>query len=48
MCFNKNERYIFNEIYDPITMILSEPENVKKILHAKDYEDFIQLMVSLL
>lgn len=30
MCFNKNERYIFNEIYDPITMILSEPENVKK------------------
>lgn len=48
MCFNKNERYIFNEIYDPITMILSEPENVKKILNAKDYEDFIQIMVSLL
>ena len=48
MCFNKNERYIFNEIYDPITMILSEPENVKKILHAKDYDDFIKSMVSLL
>lgn len=48
MCFNKNERYIFNEIYDPITMILSESENVKKILNAKDYDDFIQLMVSLL
>lgn len=48
MCFNKNERYIFNEIYDPITMILSEPENVKKILHATDYDDFIKIMVSLL
>ncbi len=48
MCFNKNERYIFNEIYDPITMILSESENVKKILNVKNYEDFIQTMVSLL
>lgn len=48
MCFNKDERYIFNEIYDPITMILSEPENVKKIMTAENYEQFIQLMVSLL
>ena len=48
MCFNKNERYIFNEIYDPITMILSEVENVTKILKAKSFEDFIQIMVSLL
>lgn len=48
MCFNKNERYIFNEIYDPITMILSEPDNVKKVLNSKNYEDFIQIMVSLL
>lgn len=46
MCFNVNERYIFNEIFDPITMILSEPENVKKIIMASNYEDFIQNMIS--
>ena len=48
MCFNKNERYMFNEIYEPITMILSESENVKKILTSKDYNDFIKNMVEML
>lgn len=48
MCFNINERYIFNEIFDPITMILSESENVKKIIASKSYEEFIHTMVSLL
>lgn len=48
MCFNKNERYMFNEIYEPITMILSESENVKKILTSKDYDEFIQNLVDLL
>lgn len=48
MCFSKNERYIFNEIYDPVTMILSEPENVRKILQSHTYEEFIASMVSLL
>lgn len=48
LCFNINERYIFNEIFDPITMILSENENIKKIILSKDYEEFIQTLVSLL
>lgn len=48
MCFNINERYIFNEIFDPITMILSESENIKKICSSNTYEQFIQNMVSLL
>ena len=48
MCFNKSERYMFNEIYEPITMILSEAENVKKVLAARTYEEFIDTMVSLL
>lgn len=48
MCFNINERYIFNEIFDPITMILSESENVRRIISSKTYEEFIQNMVSLL
>lgn len=47
MCFNKSERHIFNEIYEPITMILSEPENVRKILAAQDYEEFIRIFSSL-
>lgn len=48
LCFNINERYIFNEIFDPITMILSESENVRKITASKSYEDFIQNLVNLL
>lgn len=48
LCFNINERYIFNEIFDPITMLLSEPENVRKIIVSETYEDFIQNMVNLL
>lgn len=48
LCFNINERYIFNEIFDPITMILSEPENVRKITSSISYEDFIQNMIQLL
>lgn len=48
MCFNKNERYVFNEIYEPITMILSNHNNVEKVLETQDYEDFINTMVNLL
>lgn len=48
MCFNRSERYMFNEIYEPITMILSEAENVKKVLATRTYEEFIETMVSLL
>lgn len=48
LSFNNNERYIFNEVFEPITMILSEPENIKKILSCENYDEFIQLMVSLL
>lgn len=48
LCFNINERYIFNEIFDPITMILSEADNIKKIISSNTYEDFIHNFVSLL
>ncbi|TDW25094.1 lichenan operon transcriptional antiterminator [Breznakia blatticola] len=46
LSFNINERFIFNEIFDTITMILSEPENVKQIIQAKDADQFIELLVS--
>lgn len=48
MCFNKHERFIFNQIYDPITMILNDKANLKKIIESQDYESFISTMVSYL
>lgn len=48
LCFNINERYIFNEIFDPITMVLSEHENVKKLILCNTYDEFINCFVSLL
>lgn len=46
LSFNKNERYIFVEIFDTLTMILTESENINKIIKAENYEEFIQLLVS--
>lgn len=48
LCFNINERHIFNEIFDPITMILSESENIRKVTACRNYEEFIDTMVDLL
>jgi len=41
LCFNKNERYIFNEIFEPLTMILTEKENLKTVLKCRDYTSFV-------
>lgn len=48
MAFNRNERYLFTKTFEPITMILSEPENVKRITSCTTYEQFIMELVSLL
>lgn len=48
MCFNKDERRIFNEIYEPLTMTLSEPENVRAIVKCRTYEDFISKIISMI
>lgn len=47
LCFSSKERIIFNEIYETLTMILSEPNNFKKIINCHDYEQFINLLTSL-
>lgn len=44
MCFNRDERYIFNEIFEPLTMILTEPANLKKALTITEYEKFISFL----
>lgn len=48
LTFNKNERYIFNEIFDTLSLILTDPENIKKITSAKTYQECIQSIVSLI
>lgn len=45
LCFNINERYLFNEIFEPLTMILSEKENVEKIIKTNNYKEFIDILV---
>lgn len=44
LCFNRDERYIFNEIFEPLTMILTEPNNLKKALTFNKYEEFIEFL----
>lgn len=48
MCFNKNERYLFNQIFEPITMILNDSKNIDKLLRCKDLEQFIKEMTDCL
>jgi len=44
LCFNVNERHIFNEIFDPLTMIIGDKDNMKHILKCKTYTEFIQTL----
>lgn len=44
LCFNRDERYIFNEIFEPLTMILTEPNNLKKALTFHEYDEFIAFL----
>lgn len=46
LCFNRNERYIFNELFEPLTMILTNKENLKEVLKANSYEEFIDILSS--
>lgn len=48
MCFQKNERFLFNEVFEPITMILAEKENLTTLINVSDYEAFIETMVGLI
>ncbi|WP_303757694.1 transcription antiterminator [Bacteroides caecimuris] len=44
LCFNRDDRYIFNEIFEPLTMILTEPNNLKKALTFHEYDEFIAFL----
>lgn len=44
LCFNRNERYLFNELFEPISMILIDPDNFNEVIKAKSAEEFIDLL----
>ncbi len=48
LCFNANERAIFHKIFDPLTIILSEPKNVESVLACNTYEELLNIIVSCL
>lgn len=41
LCFNSDERYIFNEIFEPLTMILTAKDKLNKIIQSKNFDEFI-------
>jgi len=45
---NEYERDIFHEIFDPLILILNEPENVLRLVKCDNYNECISLLVSLL
>ncbi|MBR5340515.1 MAG: transcription antiterminator [Erysipelotrichaceae bacterium] len=47
LCFNRNERQLFNELFEPISMILVDPDNLYKVLKAGSAEEFISILSGL-
>lgn len=47
LCFNANQRHIFNEIFEPLTMILSESVNLNALTHVTGYDEFINTIVGI-
>jgi len=45
LSINRNDRNLFNEVFENLTMILTEPEAIKEVLNCETYDDFIQILV---
>ena len=48
LCFNRNDRYLFNELFEPISMILVDPDNMAKVLKTKNADEFIDALTELM
>ena len=48
LCFNINDRHLFNELFEPISMILIDPDSMHKVLEARNAEEFTGILASLL
>jgi len=48
LSINRNDRNLFNEVFENLTMILTEPDAIKKVLECDTYEQFIQVLIDCL
>ncbi|WP_020224018.1 BglG family transcription antiterminator [Holdemania massiliensis] len=48
MCFSKQDRSSFQSIYEMISSVLIEPDKVDALIKCNDYENFIQMFISLI
>lgn len=48
LTINKFDRSLFNEVYENLTMILTEPDAMNGVLHAQNYNQFIETLVNYL
>jgi len=44
LCFSKKEQNLFNETFEPLSMVLTNNLNVKKLLSCKSKEEFIDFI----
>lgn len=45
LSFNSNQRKVFYNMFEPLSMILSDANNLKQALNCKDYNEFIDFLV---
>lgn len=48
LSINRNDRNLFNEVFENLTMILTEPDAIKKVIESETYEEFIQVLIDCL
>ena len=46
LCFSKSERHIFNETFEPLAMILSNPTTLNELIKADSFDTFINIITS--
>lgn len=45
LCFNRDERKIFYEVFEPLSMVLLDSSNVKALMNCQNYSEFIDYLV---
>ena len=46
ICFSQNDRSIFNDFFEQLTNILSEPTNIKLLIQQHSYYEFVNCLVN--
>lgn len=45
LSINRNDRNLFNEVFENLTMVLTENETMEKVLRCASYDEFIKTLV---